>query len=86
LKHAELPIFSVPKAFEAPDERELVTLVCSAYREAFGFEKSRSDASRLIKQGSVELDGMKLRDPKAVIMLKSGQILRLDKKHAVRLA
>jgi len=40
----------------------------------------------LIKQGSVELDGQKIRDPKAVIKLKSGQILRIDKRHAVRVA
>jgi tyrosyl-tRNA synthetase len=49
-------------------------------------EKSRSEASRLIKQGSVELDGTKVRDPKVVIKLKPGQILRLDKKHAARIA
>ena len=82
LEHADLPTFSA-STLEAPD---VVTLVWSAYREAFGLEKSRSEASRLIKQGSVELDGVKIRDPKAIITLKSGQILRLDKKHAARIA
>ena len=81
LEHAELPGFSATEL----DQRELVTLVCSAYREGFNLEKSRSEASRLIKQGSVELDGTKIRDPKATIALKPGQILRLDKKHAVRI-
>jgi hypothetical protein len=32
----------------------------------------------------VELDGEKIRAPKAQITLKTGQIFRLDKKHAVR--
>jgi tyrosyl-tRNA synthetase len=82
LKHAELPTFS-PVGF---DQRDLVTLVWSAYREAFDLKKSRSEARRLIKQGSVELDGQTLRDPKAMFQLTSGQILRLDKRHAVRIA
>ena len=82
LEHAELPAFSA----SALQTAELVTVVCSAYREAFNVEKSRSEASRLIKQGSVELDGTKVRDPKVVIKLKPGQILRLDKKHAARIA
>lgn len=82
LERADLPPFSA----NAPQTAELVTVVCSAYREAFNAQKSRSEASRLIKQGSVELDGSKIRDPKATVALKPGQILRLDKKHAVRIA
>jgi tyrosyl-tRNA synthetase len=82
LEHSDLPAFSV----SGLEQHDLVTLVWSAYREAFDLEKSRSEAWRLIQQGSVELDGQKIRDPKAVIKLKSGQILRLDKRHAVRIA
>jgi tyrosyl-tRNA synthetase len=82
LEHADLPAFSASTLQTA----DLVTVVCSAYREAFKVQKSRSEASRLIKQGSVELDGSKIRDPKAMVALKPGQILRLDKKHAVRIA
>ncbi|MGC2353751.1 MAG: tyrosine--tRNA ligase [Candidatus Udaeobacter sp.] len=82
LEHSDLPAFSVGGL----EQHDLVTLVWSAYREAFDLEKSRSEAWRLIQQGSVELDGQKIRDPKAVIKLKSGQILRLDKRHAVRIA
>jgi tyrosyl-tRNA synthetase len=82
LEHADLPAFSV----SGLEQHELVTLVWSAYRQAFDLEKSRSEAWRLIQQGSVELDGQKIRNPKAVIKLNSGQILRLDKRHAVRIA
>jgi len=82
LEHANLPIFSAGAPLEKP---EAVTLVSNVYLEAFNLEKSRSEVSRLIKQGSVELDGVKIRDPKGRITLKAGQILRLDKTHAVRI-
>jgi len=82
LEHADLPAFSV----SGLEQHDLVTLVWSAYRKAFDLDKSRSQAWRLIQQGSVELDGQKIRDPRAVIEPKSGQVLRLDKKHAVRIA
>ena len=82
LEHADLPMFSTT----APGKLDAVSLVSLVYREAFNVQKSRSEASRLIKQGSVELDGVKIRDPKAAISLEPGQILRLDKKHAVRIA
>ena len=36
-------------------------------------------------QGSVQIDGKKIVDPKAKVSLRSGQILRLDKTHAVRI-
>ena len=81
LEHADLPEFS-------PGEREgvaAVTLVSNAYREVFNLQKSHSEISRLIKQGSVEIDGTKIHDPKATITLKPGQVLRLDRKHAVRI-
>ncbi len=81
LEHADLPAFS-------PTEREgllTVNLVSDTYREIFNLQKSHSEVSRLIKQGSVELNGIKIQDPKARITLKPGQILRLDRKHAVRI-
>jgi tyrosyl-tRNA synthetase len=59
--------------------------VVDAYAEIFGLNKSRADARRLIEQGSVQLDGEKIVDPKARIFLRSGQVLRLDKTHAVRI-
>jgi len=81
LEHADLPAFS-------PVDREglaAVNLVSNAYREVFNLQKSNSEVSRLIKQGGVELNGIKIQDPKATITLKPGQILRLDRKHAVRI-
>jgi tyrosyl-tRNA synthetase len=80
LEHADLPAFSATSG----EDLAAVALVSKVYREVFNREKSHSEVSRLIKQGSVEIDGAKIRDPKATVTLKPGQILRLDRKHAVR--
>jgi tyrosyl-tRNA synthetase len=68
------------------ENTDIVSIVVSAYANAFRITKSRADARRLIEQGSVQLNGEKLHDPKAVIALEPGQVLRLDKTHAVRIA
>ncbi|HEY3660554.1 MAG TPA: tyrosine--tRNA ligase [Candidatus Udaeobacter sp.] len=81
LKNADLPEFS-----PAEHDFTAVTLVSHVYRRVFQSEKSHSEVSRLIKQGSVEIDGSKIVDPKSKIALYPGQILRLDRKHAVRIA
>jgi tyrosyl-tRNA synthetase len=81
LEHSDLPAFSPTKG----EGLAAVNLVSNAYREVFNLQKSHSEVSRLIKQGSVELNGIKIQDPKAAITLKPGQILRLDRKHAVRI-
>ena len=78
LADAELPTFNTQSG-------ELVSLVVKAFA-VFGIRKSRAEASRLIKQGSVQLNGEKLRDPTKEIALSQRQILRLDKTHAVRIA
>lgn len=80
LERADLPVFS------AISEQGLtaIAVISKAYREVFNLEKSHSEISRLIKQGSVEIDGAKIRDPRAAVTLKPGQTLRLDRKHAVR--
>jgi len=80
LEHADLPAFSATSGVGLA----AVALVSRVYREVFKLEKSHSEVSRLIKQGSVELDGAKVRDPKATITLKPAQTLRLDRKRAVR--
>lgn len=63
---------------------DALSLVVAAYAEAFNAAKSRTEARRLIEQGSVQLDSEKIRDPKAQITTVAGQVIRLDKTHAVR--
>jgi len=78
LDEAELP--AIPAIVD-----ESVTVVAAAYAQAFALKKSRAEVRRLIKQGSVQIDGKKIVDPKSKISLRPGQILRLDKTHAVRI-
>jgi tyrosyl-tRNA synthetase len=80
LEHADLPAISATSGKDVV----AVALLSTVYREVFNLERSHSEISRLIKQGSVEIDGTKIRDPKAKITLRPGQTLRLDRKHAVR--
>jgi tyrosyl-tRNA synthetase len=78
---AELPTFSIT----GREEKDVVSLVWSAYREVLRIKKSRSEIWRLVEQGSVQVDGKKIADPKAKLSLQRGQVLRLDKTHAVRI-
>jgi len=77
LSETELPI--LPSQSD-----DLVTIVVKGFA-AYGITKSRTEASRLVKQGSVQLNGAKLRNPTEQINLSANQILRLDKTHAVRI-
>lgn len=79
LSSADLPLFQhVPG--------DAVSVIAAAYAQAFNITRSRTEVRRLIEQGSVQLDGAKLVDPKATLSLQSGQILRLDKTRAVRIS
>lgn len=77
LSETELPRFPAQSG-------ELVTLVVKGFA-IFGITKSRAEASRLIKQGSVQLNGAKIANPTEQVALEKNQILRLDKRHAVRI-
>ncbi|MEP6809656.1 MAG: tyrosine--tRNA ligase [Chthoniobacterales bacterium] len=79
LADADLPLFRA-------EPGDAVTVVVAAYQQAFALAKSRADARRLIEQGSVQIDGEKMSDPKATLTLRSGQVLRLDKTRAVKVA
>lgn len=79
LDDADLPEFALTTG-----KQDIISLVELAYR-SLGQQRSRSDIRRLVEQGSVQIQGEKLTDPKAEPTLHAGQILRLDKKRAVRL-
>jgi tyrosyl-tRNA synthetase len=80
LESVELPRV---KAAELGDD--LVSAVVAAFAKGFGVVKSRSEARRLVEQGSVQWRGEKIVNPKAQISFAPGEILRLDKTRAVRL-
>jgi tyrosyl-tRNA synthetase len=81
LAEAELPEYSL-----SSKDADFVSVIADAYLRAFGITKSRSEVRRLIEQGSTQIDGEKIRDPKTKTLLHSGQVLRLDKTRAVRIA
>jgi len=79
LEHADLPQISVSAV-----QPDIISIVVAAYAQAFSVTRSRGDARRLVEQGSVQLHGEKITDPKAAPALQPGDVLRLDKTRAVR--
>jgi tyrosyl-tRNA synthetase len=80
LEHADLPPVSL-----AGIQPDIVSLVVAAYAQGFGKNRSRGEVRRLVEQGSVQWRGEKITDPKAAPALQAGDVLRLDKTHAVRI-
>ena len=80
LDHADLPAFSISGL-----PADIVSIVVAAYAQCFQTTKSRGDARRLVEQGSVQWKDEKIADPTAKPALQSGDVLKLDKKRAVRI-
>jgi tyrosyl-tRNA synthetase len=81
LAGAELPEIDL-----AGVEADILSVAVAAFSLGFGAAKSRGDVRRLVEQGSIQLAGEKITDPKATPAIEPGAILRLDKRHAVRVA
>ncbi len=79
LEAAELPVFPATRL-----GADVVSIVIDAYQLCFGISKTRSEARRLIEQGSVRWKGEKIADLKAVISAEETGVLKLDKTRAVR--
>ncbi len=80
LAHADLPTMSL-----AGVGTDIVSVVVAGYAQCFQTTKSRGDARRLVEQGSVQLHDEKIIDPKFTPVLTPGDVLKLDKKRAVRI-
>lgn len=80
LASADLPTLSLEGVAS-----DIVSVVVAGYANCFQTTKSRGDARRLVEQGSVQLNDAKVTDPKATPALGPGAVLKLDKKHAVRI-
>ncbi len=79
LDEVELPTFEPPA-----DRKDLLGIVQAAFA-SLEEPKSGGDVRRLIQQGSIQLDGEKLMDPKGEPVLESGKVLKLNKKRSVRI-
>lgn len=83
LAAAELPEIPISGL---PAELNVLTLTAHAFLTAYGLEKSNGELKKqFITTGSVQLNGQKLTDPAAALSPQSGDVLKLSKKHAVRL-
>jgi len=80
IEHAEWPVINLNGT-----GADIVSVVVTAYANAYQIAKSRGDARRLVEQGSIQLHDEKITDPKAEPALKAGDVLKLDKKRAVRI-
>ena len=81
LESAELPPYS-PSA-DLP--RDIISLGVDAFARTLGITKSRGDLRRLVEGGSISWRGEKIIDPKATIPAGASGVLKLDRKHAVRI-
>jgi tyrosyl-tRNA synthetase len=83
LTAAELPEINLA---DLPGGTTVLSLTAFAFHAAFGIEKSNGELRKqFIQSGSVQLNGEKLIDPAAPVSLTPGDVLKLSKKHAVRL-
>jgi tyrosyl-tRNA synthetase len=74
---AEIPTVALPHNGAWPLVDLLTTL---------GLATSKSDAKRLIEQGSVSIDGAKVADPRATVAVRPGMVLRGRRRQYVRIA
>lgn len=83
LSAADLPELSISGI---PGDVTVLSLTSHAFTTAFGMEKSNGELRKqFIQSGSVQLNGEKLTDPFLALDPKPGDILKLSKKHAVKL-
>ncbi|HZC58357.1 MAG TPA: tyrosine--tRNA ligase [Chthoniobacterales bacterium] len=80
----DLESIDLPEVSAAKLDGDIVSVVVKAYAKAFSVIRSRSDARRLVEQGSIQWRGEKVTDPKSLVQIAEGGILRLDKTRAVR--
>lgn len=78
---SEMAEFKVPGSFiEGGKTISLVQLITD-----FKMAPSKAEAKRLIEQGGVELDSQRITDPRAIVMVRYGSILKVGKRRFARL-
>lgn len=80
VEDAELPEVPCP-----PAETPMLSYISQLYADTFHQKRSNGDIRRLVQQGSIQINGEKQSDPKAALTLKTGDVLKLDKKRLVRI-
>lgn len=81
LDEADLPLYQRPA-----ETTDFLGVIVDAYAAVFQLKRSRSDARRLIEQGSIQWNGSKITDVQAPFPKGEQGVLRLDKTRAVRMS
>ncbi len=76
----DMPVFKVPAASIKGGKASPAEILAQSKIVA-----SKSEARRLITQGGVDLDGKKLTDPNSSIAVKTGSVLKVGKRHFLKL-
>ncbi len=76
----EIPEFKVPRSLIKEGKVWIVAVLVAS-----GLSPSKAQARRLIVQGGVDLDGKRLTDPEASLPIASGSILKVGKRHFLKL-
>lgn len=64
----------------------VLSLASEAFEKAFNLKKSNGELKKQsILPGAIQLNGEKLTDPNAPVILKGGDIVRLSKKHTIKI-
>ena len=77
----EMPEITVPLELCTADGQVRVT----ALLVAAGLAPSAGEAKRLIQQGGVSVDGLKLTDPAGMLEIQTGQVIKVGKNRFARL-
>lgn len=77
----DVPVFTLSKDMLANGKVKLLELVFNT-----GVVKTKSGVRRLIQQGGISIDGIKLTDVNAEIEIKDGSILKVGKLYLFKLA
>ena len=76
-----MPEVAVPSEIcDAAGHARLTALLVAA-----GLAPSNGDAKRLVQQGGVSIDGEKMSDPTASLLVQSGQVVKVGKNRFARL-
>ena len=77
---SEVPEFKIPAALVNEGKIWIVALLVEA-----NCAPSKAAARRLIQQGGVDLGGIRLQDPEASFSIESGTLLKVGKRHFLKL-
>ncbi|MBC7093532.1 tyrosine--tRNA ligase [Candidatus Bipolaricaulota bacterium] len=77
---AEMPEVRVGKLLDADGAVGIVELLVAS-----GLASSRSEARRLVEQGGVQLDGVKVGSPQDRVEVRAGMVLRVGRRRFARL-